>query len=275
MHSNGPRLFVVATPLGNLGDLSPRGRDILASADLVLAEDTRRAGLLFKHLGLTAPSFLSLHEHNETGRIPEVLARLHEGQTVALVSDAGTPLIADPGYRLVRACREAGHQVSPIPGPSAVAAALCASGLPPYPYVFLGFLPRSGGERRRTLEPYAGLKATLVFFERLSRLPATLDDVHAVLGEREACVARELTKLHEEFIVFDLGDRTNIEQNLKGEATVLIGPPAAHEASSDEVDGLIEEERAQGGGTKEVARRVHVRVEGWTVKEIYERIGRR
>lgn len=275
MHSNGPRLFVVATPLGNLGDISARARETLAAADLVLAEDTRRAGLLFKHLGLDAPSFLSLHEHNETSRIPEVLARLEEGQTIALVSDAGTPLIADPGYRLVRACREAGHLVSPIPGPSAVAAALSASGLPPYPFVFLGFLPRSSGERRKTMEPYASLKATLVFFERLSRLPAALEDAHAVLGKREVCVARELTKLHEEFIVFDLGDRSVPEGTLKGEATVLIGPPEACEASAEEVDAMIDEERAQGGGTKEVARRVHARVEGWTVKEIYERIGRR
>ncbi|QJT09201.1 16S rRNA (cytidine(1402)-2'-O)-methyltransferase [Oceanidesulfovibrio marinus] len=275
MHSNGPRLFVVATPLGNLGDIAPRAREVLASADLVLAEDTRRAGLLFQHLGLASPSFLSLHEHNETARIPEVLTHLEEGATIALVSDAGTPLIADPGYRLVRACREAGYQVSPVPGPSAVATALSASGLPPYPYVFLGFLPRSSGERRRTLEPYAGLKATLVFFERLSRLPATLEDVQAVLGEREACVARELTKLHEEFILFRLGDWSDPEGTLKGEATVLIGPPEVREASAKEVDGIIVEERALGGGTKEVARRVHARVEGWTVKEIYERIGRR
>lgn len=275
MHSNGPRLFVVATPLGNLGDIAPRAKEVLASADLVLAEDTRRAGLLFQHLGLASPAFLSLHEHNEIARIPEVLSHLEEGATIALVSDAGTPLIADPGYRLVRACREAGYQVSPVPGPSAVAAALSASGLPPYPYIFLGFLPRSSGERRRTLEPYAGLKATLVFFERLSRLPATLEDAQAILGEREACVARELTKLHEEFILFRLGDWSDPEGTLKGEATVLIGPPEVREASAKEVDGIIEEERALGGGTKEVARRVHARVEGWTVKEIYERVGRR
>jgi 16S rRNA (cytidine1402-2'-O)-methyltransferase len=154
------RLWVVATPLGNPGDLSPRAREVLAAADLLLAEDTRRAGLLFQRLGIRSKGFLSLFEHNEEARIGTVLAALERGESVALFSDAGTPLLSDPGFRLVRACREAGFAVSPVPGPSAPAAALSASGLPPQPFVFLGFLPRKDGDIRRFLEPFAALPAT-------------------------------------------------------------------------------------------------------------------
>jgi len=144
-------LFIVATPLGNTEDLSPRARRVLAAADAVLAEDTRRSGLLFQRLGLTARRFLSFHDHNEAQRLPQVLAWLAEGQSLALISDAGTPLLSDPGFRLVRAAREAGHAVVPVPGPSAPVTALSACGLPPQPFVFLGFLPRKPGEVRKTL----------------------------------------------------------------------------------------------------------------------------
>ena len=167
-------LFIVATPLGNLGDLSPRAAEVLGRCALVLAEDTRHTGLLCKRLGIEAARFVSLHEHNEEARLGLVLDVLGRGEDAALVSDAGTPLLADPGYRLVAAAREAGFTVSPVPGPSAVTAALSASGLPPMPFAFLGFAPRKDAERRRFFEVWAGQPATLVFFERKSRLEGTL-----------------------------------------------------------------------------------------------------
>ena len=148
-------LWIVATPLGNPGDLSPRAREVLAGADLILAEDTRRAGLLCSQCNIPARRFLSFHDHNESERQEEVLRLLRQGQNLALVSDAGTPLLADPGYRLVRACRAEGLPVSPVPGPSAPVTALSAAGIPPLPYTFLGFLPRDAAGRRATLSAFA------------------------------------------------------------------------------------------------------------------------
>ena len=156
MSSNSGTLWIVATPLGNPGDLSPRAREVLETADGILAEDTRRAGLLLSRCGLNVTTpFTSFHDHNEEARLPQVLELLQAGKTLALVSDAGTPLLSDPGYRLVRACRKAGIRVSPVPGPSAPVAALSASGLPPQPFVFLGFLPRKKAEQEAALRPYA------------------------------------------------------------------------------------------------------------------------
>ncbi|MBU1230172.1 MAG: 16S rRNA (cytidine(1402)-2'-O)-methyltransferase [Proteobacteria bacterium] len=278
-----PGLFVVATPIGNDADLSPRARDVLSRAHAVLAEDTRRAGLFFRRLQITRASrgFFSLHEHNEAGRIPQVLDMLRQGQAVALISDAGTPVLADPGYRLVRACREAGLCVTPLPGPSAPAAALSACGLPPAPYTFFGFLPRQKGQAKRLLARHAGSGATLVFFERKDRLPGTLALAAEVLGDREVALCRELTKVYEEFILGRLGRLQDLDLDLLGEITVVIGPepldgPAA-EAGADQdalVDAAIAEERARGGKPREVARRVAERVPGRSVKEIYERLGR-
>jgi 16S rRNA (cytidine1402-2'-O)-methyltransferase len=263
---------VVATPIGNPGDLSPRAREVLESAALVLAEDTRRAGLLCKRLGIAVQRLESFFEHNEEAKVPRVLEALGSGD-VALVTDAGTPLLSDPGYRLVRACRAQGVAVSPVPGPSAVTAALSASGLPPQPFVFLGFMPRKAAEVRKALQPYAALGVTLVFFERKNRLSATLDAAHQVLGNREVCVARELTKTHEQFILAELGDRQGIPSDLLGEVTVVVGPPLeAAVTPAEEVDAVIAEERQQGGGTKDMARRVRDRVRGWSVKALYERM---
>ncbi len=267
------RLYVVATPLGNAGDLSPRAREILAVADLVLAEDTRRAGLLFQRLGIEARRFMSFFEHNEEGRVVQVLAELAQGRTVALVSDAGTPLLSDPGYRLVRACREQGHAVSPVPGPSAPVAALSASGLPPYPFVFLGFLPRRDLDVRRLFEEYGSTRATLVFFERKNRLTATLELAAETLGDREFCVARELTKEHEQFILGRLSKREDVQLDLLGELTVIIGPPMEKARTSEaEMASVLEEETRRGGRPKEVARRTAERVCGWTAKAVYERL---
>lgn len=265
------RLWVVATPLGNPGDLSPRAREVLAEADLLLAEDTRRAGLLFQRLGIPSKGFLSLFEHNEEARIDAVLAALDRGESVALFSDAGTPLLSDPGFRLVRACLEAGHRVAPVPGPSAPLAALSACGLPPQPFVFLGFLPRKDGDIRRFLEPYAALPATLVFFERKTRLAKALALAAQVLGPRECCVCRELTKEHEEFLRGRLDDLAFLPDELLGEITVVIGPPE-EQAKASEADllNVLRQELKTGGKPKDVARRAAARVAGWSAKEAYE-----
>ena len=266
-------VWIVATPLGNLGDFSPRARQTLEGADIVLAEDTRRAGHLLQLAGIPGKRLISLHEHNETQRIDEVLALLSQGLQVAVVSDAGTPLIADPGYRLVAACRKQGITVVPVPGPCAPITALMASGLPPYPFVFLGFLPRKSGDTRALLRPYADLSATLVFFERKNRVLPTLELVHEVLGGREFCIARELTKKHEQFINGRLGQMPDFDGELLGEVTVVVGPPVEIQATSGpEVLALVLARIREGMRPKDAARTVRDQVSGWSVKQIYEMI---
>jgi 16S rRNA (cytidine1402-2'-O)-methyltransferase len=266
-------LWIVAVPLGNDRDLSPRAAEVLSRAGLVLAEDTRRAGLLCARLGVKARGFLSLHEHNEEGRIDRVLAALDAGEDVALISDAGTPLLSDPGYRLVRACRAAGHRVSPVPGPSAPVAALCACGLPPQPFAFLGFLPRKAGEAREALANFGRAGCTLVLFERKDRVRKTLALCAEVLGPREFCLARELTKEHEEFIVGRLDALDGLAFTELGEFTVVLGPAEAPAvASEDELDAALRQEAAAGGRPREVVRRVLARVTGWSSKAVYARL---
>ena len=190
-------LYLVATPIGNLEDLTYRARRILAEVDLIACEDTRHTRHMLTHYGITTPT-VSFHEHNEAARTTELLQRLQRGEDVALVSDAGTPAVSDPGYPLVREAAAAGISVVSVPGPSAVMAALTVSGLPPDRFVFLGFLPRRLGERRRALEAAAALPWTLVFFEAPHRITAVLEDIEAVLGDRRVALARELTKKFEE-----------------------------------------------------------------------------
>lgn len=266
-------VWIVATPLGNLGDFSPRARQTLEEVDVILAEDTRRAGHLLQLAGIMGKRLLSLHEHNESARIGEVLEMLAQGQDAAVISDAGTPLIADPGYRLVAACRSAGVRVVPVPGPCAPIAALMASGLPPYPFVFLGFLPRKAGETRALFSAYAGVSATLVFFERKNRVLPTLELLYEVLGEREFCLARELTKKHEQFINGRLGQTLEMEGELLGEVTVVIGPPGEVAATEPaEVLELVRSKVREGMRPKDAARAVRGATQGWSVKRIYELI---
>lgn len=270
MNGHG-KLWVVATPLGNTGDLSPRAREILMDADVILAEDTRRAGLLFQRLELERYGRLvSFFEHNEDKRLPKVLELLAEGKMVALISDAGTPLLSDPGFTLVRACRDNGFAVSPVPGPSAPVVALSASGLPPLPYTFLGFMPRKKSQTERLFAAHRDTGATLVFFERKSRLKGSLKIAFDVLGDREFCVARELTKEYEEFIRGDLGALDAMDFELRGELTVIIGPAGETGDTSEEaLARLLDEERERGGKPKEIAQRVAARAVGWTAKEVY------
>lgn len=264
-------LWVVATPLGNDGDLSPRAAEILAGADEVLAEDTRRAGQLFKRLGIDrSGGFVSFFEHNEEKRLSMAIDWLEQGKTLALISDAGTPLLSDPGFRLVRACRERSIPVHPVPGPSAPLAALSACGLPPLPFTFLGFPPRKDGQIRKFFETHAATGATLVFFERKSRLADVLGVAGEVLGDREFCIARELTKDFEEFIYGRLANLDEVNLDLRGEITVIVAPPESTGRSSEElVAEILEQERETGDKPKQIARRVAEKVQGWTAKEIY------
>lgn len=273
-------LWVVSTPLGNPGDLSPRAAKTIAEADLVLAEDTRRTGQLLSRCGVEARQFLSLHEHNELERIEFVLQELAKGQTLALVSDAGTPLLSDPGFKLIRACREKGFFVSVVPGPSAALAALVGSGIAPQPFVFLGFLPRKGGEQAKIFAQYAHLPCTLVFFERKDRLADTLQVAASCLGRREVCLARELTKTYEEFIFGFLGEpfvkggeEPFPPPDLLGELTVVIGPPL-EEARTHEKQVLLLAGRLAAENPdlkpRAVARKVQELCSGWSLKEVYE-----
>ena len=220
-------LFIVATPIGNLGDLSARAIETLETVDLVACEDSRRTGRLLSHLGLSK-KLLSVHEHNEQARIPAILEHLRQGRSVALVSDAGTPLVSDPGYPLVRECVAAKLRVTTVPGPSALAAALVVSGLPPHPFTFLGFPPPKRGKRRSFFRRFASLEHTLVFYESPHRLLRSLGDALEVLGDRPAAVSRELTKLHEETLRGGLAEilvQLEERREIKGELVVVVGRP--------------------------------------------------
>lgn len=235
-------LSIVATPIGNLGDLSPRAADVLRAADLILAEDTRHTGRLLAHVGSSAPQ-RSLHEHNERDRVDEVVGRIMEGADVALVTDAGTPLVSDPGLVLVRACIAAGVSVVPIPGASAVLAALVASGLASDRVAFDGFLPRRGRSRSARLAELAEEPRTVVLFVSPHRVAEDLADLASACGdERPAALCRELTKLHEEVLRGTLGSlRDGIADALRGELTLVIaGAPAPEVITVDEAV-LVEE----------------------------------
>jgi len=209
-------LTVVATPIGHLDDLSPRARAAFETADLVACEDTRRTGRLLAHLGLKKP-LVSLHEHNERQRLPRLLAALEAGRKIALASDAGTPLVSDPGFLLVREALARGIRVEPIPGPSALLAALVASGLPPHPFTFAGFPPPKQGKRRTFYRRFAELGHTLLVYESPHRVLRSLEDALEELGDRPAALARELTKLHEEVL---RGSLTEILEELRGRASI-------------------------------------------------------
>ena len=233
----GPGLYVVATPIGNLGDITLRALSTLAATDLILCEDTRTTARLLERYGIrtrTAP----YHEHNAEKARPGILERLREGASIALVSDAGMPLISDPGYRLVKEAVEQGTAVTVCPGPSAVLTGLALSGLPTDRFLFAGFVPHKQGERQRLLAEFAQLRATLIFFDSPHRIVGTLHDLDTTLPGRTIAVSRELTKLHEEVlrgtpaeIAAALAERASV----KGEITLLVGPPAEREAVSQEI----------------------------------------
>lgn len=230
-------LYVVATPIGNLRDITARAVAVLTEVDLVAAEDTRHTRRLLQHLGIATP-LQAVHEHNEDAAVAQLLPRLRAGQRIALVSDAGTPLISDPGFPLVRACRQAGVAVQPVPGASALIAALSVAGLPTDRFRFEGFLPRKAAARRQFLETLLHETATLVFYESSHRISAALSDLCVVLGnERLAVLARELTKLHETVLSGPLSElvaRVAADENQrKGEFVLMLAGAAAAASDSD------------------------------------------
>ena len=242
------RLLVCATPIGNLGDITERVVAALDGADVVYAEDTRVTRKLLSHLGVSTP--VERCDENVTAeRIPQILARLDAGQSVAFVSDAGMPCVSDPGQRVVAAARAAGHEVTVLPGASAVLTAVAGSGFPARSFYFGGFLPRKAGERSRLLGTLAGLDAALVFFESNHRTVTSLRAIAEALPGRRVCMARELTKLHEEYAVApaaELADQLEARDGeLKGEVVLVIEPPVAGEAPSSEADESSIADRAR------------------------------
>ena len=266
-------LYVVATPIGNLEDVTYRAVRVLGEADLIACEDTRQTRKLLDHYGIQKPA-ISYHEHNEAERTEELVARLQDGTVIALVSDGGTPLVSDPGYRLVRAAIEGGIRVEPIPGASATLAALAASGLPTDAFHFGGFLPPKPGQRAKALEALSGEHATLIFYEAPHRILESLEAVDRVLGTRPVVVARELTKIHEEFLrgtAAELHAQLAWRDTVKGEITLLIGkalaPPPDDTPLDEAVDALVRAGSPRMDAIKQVARR-----RGLSKREVYERL---
>jgi 16S rRNA (cytidine1402-2'-O)-methyltransferase len=233
-------LYLVATPIGNLADVTLRALAVLARADRILCEDTRHSLKLLNHFSIRRP-LEPYHDHNADEAMPKILAALGAGKRIALISDAGTPLVSDPGFKLVREAREQGILVAAIPGPSAVLAALCTAGLPTDRFTFEGFLPAKAGARRSRIEAMRLATATTVIFESPHRLKETLGELAAVLGDRNAAVARELTKLHEDVSVGRLGELATAatDEPARGEITILLGPAAETGASAADVEASL------------------------------------
>ncbi len=224
--SEAGTLYIVATPLGNLGDMTFRGVQILRDVDAIATEDTRRTRKLLSHYEIKN-RLVAYHEHNEARAARTIVERILSGESIALVTDAGTPLVSDPGFLLVASCVEADIDIVPIPGPSALVAALCASGLPPHPFYFAGFLPRKSGARRRRLATLSDLPCTLLFYESPHRVASSIRDMAEELGDRPAVIAREITKIHEEFLRDRLPALAKLveERTLKGEIVIIVAGP--------------------------------------------------
>ena len=266
----GGTLFVVGTPIGNLGDLTDRARETLARVDLVAAEDTRRTGRLLRHVGVSKP-LVSFFEGNEERRAAELVERLRGGADVALVTDAGMPSVSDPGYRLVRACIDAGVAVTTVPGPSAAIAALVVSGLSTDRFVFEGFPPRRGAERRTRLRELRDDPRTLVLFESPGRVRALLDDVLAELGDRRVAVARELTKLHEEIVRGRVSEVLGRFTDAVPRGEIVVVLEGATAAATGDLDAAVREARGlvAGGLRKREAASEAARRHGASANAVY------
>ena len=248
-----PTLYIVSTPIGNLADMTHRAVTTLGTVQRVLAEDTRRTAILLRHYGISTP-LVSAHEHNEAARVAQILAWMAAGEDLAIVSDAGTPLLSDPGARIVQAVIDAGHDVVPIPGASALLAALVASGIAPEPFTFFGFLERSGRERKERLAEIAAHPHTAVIYEAPGRVAKLLEDLLQVCGdERRVAVGREITKLHETFVRGTLREAFAYyeDQQVRGEVVVVLeGAPAEAPADIDEQAHAMALELLAGGASK-------------------------
>jgi 16S rRNA (cytidine1402-2'-O)-methyltransferase len=274
-------LYVVATPIGNLGDLSPRAAEVLRSVKAVAAEDTRRTLKLFSHLDAPAPAMIALPAFDERGRAAQVIARLLAGDDVALCTDAGTPGISDPGEAVVAAAWEAGAPVVPVPGACAAVAALSASGLPASRFLFVGFLPRKGGGRVEALAELAAVRAAVVLYEAGNRLAGTLEDLAAALGDRRALVAREVTKLHEELARGTLSElAARFPGEVRGEVTIVVEPPtlaapapnrSPEGEQAEELDAELRRRIEAGEKATEIAKSV-AKARGLPRADVYDRI---
>jgi 16S rRNA (cytidine1402-2'-O)-methyltransferase len=266
-------LYIVATPIWNLEDITFRAVRILREVDQIACEDTRHTRKLLDRYGISKP-LVSYHEHNEQSRSVELLRELEAGKNIALVTDAGTPLISDPGYRLVKSARDHGVAVSPVPGPAASVAALSASGLPTDSFVFLGFLPPKKGQRRKVLENWKATPATLVFYEAPHRVVETLQDIADTLGPRPVVVARELTKIHEEFLrgtpaeILAVLDK---HPTLKGEVTLMVGKGETPELDDKPLDSAVSE-LVEAGVPRMQALKTVARRRGLSKREVYKQL---
>jgi 16S rRNA (cytidine1402-2'-O)-methyltransferase len=271
-------LYLVGTPIGNLEDITLRALRILKEADQIACEDTRHTQKLLTHYEIRK-SLVSYHEHNELTRAPELCLAMEQGAKIALVSDAGMPLVSDPGHRLVALCLRHQIPVIPIPGPSALLAALSASGLPNEEFLFVGFLPARSGERRRALERLRIESRTMIFYEAPHRIAETVGDAREVLGDRHACIAREVTKLHEEFLRGRLSELHTAldERPARGEITLLIGPelPAdarTHANSTQSLADRVEELIRQAKLDRKEALKLAAKERGLTRRAAYDQI---
>lgn len=271
-------LYLVATPIGNLEDITLRALRILKEVDLIACEDTRRTQTLAHHYDI-AKTLVSYHEHNEMTRAPELLIQLEQGAKIALVSDAGMPLVSDPGYRLVTLCVRHKIPVVPVPGPSAMLAALAASGLPCNEFLFVGFLPQRHGERRRVLEHLRIEDRAIILYEAPHRIAEAIADAREILGDRPACIAREVTKLHEEFLRGRLSQLAEslAERPARGEITLVIGPPDPSAVSgqidtSQSLSDRVEELIRQAKLDRKEALKLAAKERGLTRRAAYDQL---
>jgi len=271
-------LYIVGTHIGNLEDITLRALRILKEVDLIACEDTRHTQKLLTHYNI-AKTLVSYHEHNEMTRSPELLIQLEQGAKIALVSDAGMPLVSDPGYRLVTLCVRHKIPVVPIPGPSAMLAALAAAGLPNEEFLFVGFLPQRTGERRRMLEHLRIEERTMIFYEAPHRVAESVADAQEILGDRPACIAREVTKLHEEFRRGKLSQLAEslAAQPARGEITLVVGPPepspfASQADSSQSLSDRVEELIRQAKLDRKEALKLAAKERGLTRRAAYEQL---
>ena len=277
---NTPRgcLYLVATPIGNLEDITLRALRVLKEVDQIACEDTRHTLKLLNHFDIHKP-LVSYHEHNELTRAPELVLAMEKGSTIALVSDAGMPLVSDPGHRLVTLAIRHRVPVVPVPGPAALLTALSASGLPNEEFVFIGFLPARSGERQRALERLRIEDRTLIFYEAPHRIADTIADAAAILGDRQACLAREVTKLHEEFRRGRLTElfQTLQEHPAKGEITLVVGPPeksapGAHLETAQSLAARVDELMHQAKLDRKEALKLAAKERGITKRDAYRQL---
>jgi 16S rRNA (cytidine1402-2'-O)-methyltransferase len=266
-------LYVVASPIGNLGDISPRATEALRAAQHIVAEDTRRSRQLLSYLGISAKSIRCLNAHASEATLQRTIESLERGEVVALLTDAGTPGVSDPGAALVRKCHERALKVVPIPGASALTAAIAAAGLVDGPFLFLGFLPRSGSKRRQWLARIHATEEAVILFEAPNRVNQTLRDLSAGNDQRQLCIARELTKKFEQIETRALAAWLDDSKEWRGEVTMVLGPSAAPEAEVDleQLDELLRAELSRGVPARSIAEQHHAAA-GLSRRDLYQRL---